>query len=180
MRSIIAFVLGNFTLTFFVLGLIASAIALAFSREPRTFPVVIEALFSYFLLFSFAVSFFYNFVFHVFFGELAAEFIGWADSPFQAEVGFASRASRSSGSLPSRAAAICASPLLWERPAYLGRGGGSPLSDGHGRQFRPRQCRDHVLQRPLTSGHRLHISVAAASERAETRAVSVAQRADCC
>ena len=90
MRSIIAFVLGNFTLTFFVLGLIASAIALAFSREPRTFPVVVEALFSYFLLFSFAVSFFYNFVFHVFFGELAAEFIGWADSPFQAEVGFAS------------------------------------------------------------------------------------------
>ncbi len=90
MRSIIAFVLGNFTLTFFVLGLIASAIALAFSREPRTFAVVVEALFSYFLLFSFAVSFFYNFVFHVFFGELAAEFIGWADSPFQAEVGFAS------------------------------------------------------------------------------------------
>ena len=44
MRSIIAFVLGNFTLTFFVLGLIASAIALAFSRQPRTFPVVVEAL----------------------------------------------------------------------------------------------------------------------------------------
>jgi hypothetical protein len=90
MRSMIAFVLGNFTLTFFVLGLIASAIALAFSRERRTRPVIIEALFSYFLLFSIAISYFYNFVFHVFFGELAAEFIGWADSPFQKEVGFAS------------------------------------------------------------------------------------------
>jgi Family of unknown function (DUF6790) len=90
MRSMIAFVLGNFTLTFFVLGLIASAIALAFSRERRTRPVIIEALFSYFLLFSIAFSYFYNFVFHVFFGEMAAEFIGWADSPFQAEVGFAS------------------------------------------------------------------------------------------
>jgi uncharacterized protein DUF6790 len=90
MRSIIAFVLGNFTLTFFVLGLIASAIALAVSRQPRTFPVVVEALFCYFLLFSIAISYFYNFVFHVFFGELAAEFIGWADSPFQKEVGFAS------------------------------------------------------------------------------------------
>ncbi len=90
MRSMIAFVLGNFTLTFFVLGLIASAIALAFSRERRTWPVIIEALFSYFLLFSIAVSYFYNFVFHVFFGEMAAEFIGWADSPFQKEVGFAS------------------------------------------------------------------------------------------
>jgi hypothetical protein len=88
-EDIIAFVLGNFTLTFFVLGLIASAIALAFKPQ-WTFPVVVEALFSYFLLFSFAVSFFYNFVFHVFFGELAAHFIGWEDSPFQAEVGFAS------------------------------------------------------------------------------------------
>ncbi len=90
MRSLIAFVLGNFTLTFFVLGLIASAIALAFSRAPRTFAVVVDALFSYFLLFSIGFSYFYNFVFHVFFGELAAEFIGWADSPFQKEVGFAS------------------------------------------------------------------------------------------
>jgi len=31
-----------------------------------------------------------NFVFHVFVGDLAAEFIGWPNSPFQAEVGFAS------------------------------------------------------------------------------------------
>ena len=89
MAGVIAFVLGNFTLTFFVLGLIASAIALAFKTK-RTFPVVVEALFSYFLLFSIAVSYFYNFVFHVFFGEMAARFIGWANSPFQLEVGFAS------------------------------------------------------------------------------------------
>ncbi len=90
MRDFIAFVMGNFTLTFFVLGLIASAIALAFHRGPRTSKVIVEALFSYFLLFSVGVSYFYNFVFHVFFGELAAKFIGWADSPFQAEVGYAS------------------------------------------------------------------------------------------
>jgi hypothetical protein len=31
-----------------------------------------------------------NFVFHVFFGQMAAAFIGWADSPFQFEVGTAS------------------------------------------------------------------------------------------
>jgi hypothetical protein len=89
MAGVIAFVRGNFTLTFFVLGLIASAIALA-SKPQWTFPVVVEALFSYFLLFSIGISYFYNFVFHVFFGELAAKFIGWADSPFQLEVGFAS------------------------------------------------------------------------------------------
>lgn len=89
MAGLIAFALGNFTLTFFVLGLIASAIALAF-KPRRTYAVIVEALFSYFLLFSIAISYFYNFVFHVFFGELAAGFIGWADSPFQREVGFAS------------------------------------------------------------------------------------------
>ena len=90
MRDVIAFVLGNFTLTFFVLGLLASAIALWCARPPRTRAVIVEALFAYFMLFSIGVSFLYNFVMHVFFGEMAARFIGWADSPFQAEVGFAS------------------------------------------------------------------------------------------
>jgi len=90
MRGVIAFLLGNFTLTFFVLGLLASAIALWFTRQARTLAVIAEALFSYFLLFSIGVAYFYNFVMHVFFGEVAARFIGWADSPFQAEVGFAS------------------------------------------------------------------------------------------
>jgi hypothetical protein len=51
---------------------------------------VVEALFSYFLLFSIGFSLFYNFVLHSFFGEMAAGFIGWKNSPFQAEVGFAS------------------------------------------------------------------------------------------
>ena len=90
MRDAIAFALGNFTLTFFVLGLLASAIALWRTRQPRSFAVVIEALFSYFLLFSIALANLYNFVMHVFFGRQAAAFIGWADSPFQTEVGFAS------------------------------------------------------------------------------------------
>lgn len=90
MAGIIAFVLGNFTLTFFILGLVAAFIALW--REPKPWPpkTVWEAVLSYFLLFTVGLSYFYNFVFHVFFGELAASFIGWADSPFQAEVGYAS------------------------------------------------------------------------------------------
>jgi hypothetical protein len=50
---------------------------------------MVEDLFAYFLLFSVGISFFYNFVFHVFFGDMAAELIGWKQSPFQAEVGFA-------------------------------------------------------------------------------------------
>ena len=90
MRGVIEFVLGNFTLTFFVLGLIASAIALWHARQPRSDAVIVEALFSYFLLFSIAIANFYNFVLHVFFGKMTAAFIGWEDSPFQLEVGFAS------------------------------------------------------------------------------------------
>jgi hypothetical protein len=90
MKDAIAFILGNFTLTFFVLGLLASAIALWCRPAERSRAAIVEALFSYFLLFSIGFANFYNFVFHVFFGEMAARFIGWEDSPFQLEVGFAS------------------------------------------------------------------------------------------
>jgi Family of unknown function (DUF6790) len=90
MKDAIVFVLGNFTLTFFVLGLLASAVALWHARRPRSLAVVVEALFSYFLLFSIGLANLYNFVLHVFFGKMTAGFIGWADSPFQREVGFAS------------------------------------------------------------------------------------------
>jgi hypothetical protein len=89
-EPLIRFVLSNFTLTFLVAGLIASVIAYSTTPAPRTGAQLVEALFSYFLLFSIGVGFFYNFVMHVFFGEMAARFIGWADSPFQTEVGFAS------------------------------------------------------------------------------------------
>jgi hypothetical protein len=89
-ESFIRFVMSNFTLTFLVIGLIAAAIAFWAKPAPRSRAQLIEALFSYFLLFSVGFSFLYNFVMHVFFGAMAARFIGWADSPFQAEVGFAS------------------------------------------------------------------------------------------
>ncbi len=90
MADIIRFALQNFTLTFLAIGLVASIIALSRAPRPLTAPVVIEALFRYFLLFSIGFSFLYNFVVHTFFGEMAARIIGWQDSPFQAEVGFAS------------------------------------------------------------------------------------------
>lgn len=88
--TLIRFVLSNFTLTFLMVGLLASALAYFSKPSPRSTAQLVEALFSYFLLFSIGFSFFYNFVMHVFFGEMAARFIGWADSPFQTEVGFAS------------------------------------------------------------------------------------------
>jgi len=51
---------------------------------------VSEAFFSYYLLFAIDINNLINFIFHVFFGDIAAKFIGWENSPFQAEVGFAS------------------------------------------------------------------------------------------
>ena len=72
------------------------------------------------MLFSVGVSFLYNFVMHVFFGETAARFIGWADSPFQAEVGYASLGFSLLGFLAFRgsrdlrlAAILGVSPFLW-------------------------------------------------------------------
>jgi hypothetical protein len=88
--SLIAFVLGNFTLTFFVIGLVFSAVAIARAPGPRGGPLVIEKLLSWFVFWTIGVLYLYNAVFHIFFGEMAARFIGWADSPFQLEVGTAS------------------------------------------------------------------------------------------
>jgi hypothetical protein len=90
MASIIRFLLENFTLTLLAIGLVASAISLLRTPLPWTARMIVEAIFSYFILCSIGLSYLYNFVAHVFFGEMAARFIGWADSPFQREVGFAS------------------------------------------------------------------------------------------
>lgn len=90
MAAFIAFVLGNFTLTFLVIGFAVSALAIARLSAPRSRAAVWDALLRWFLFFSIGVSMFYNFVAHVFFHEFAARMIGWADSPFQIEVGLAS------------------------------------------------------------------------------------------
>jgi len=90
MADLIRLLLQNFTLTLLALGLVAAAVALWRTPRPWTGATVVEALLAYFILFSITIGFLYNFVLHVFFGEMTARFIGWADSPFQTEVGFAS------------------------------------------------------------------------------------------
>jgi len=90
MAELIRSVMSNFTLTFLVLGIAAALIAVARKADGFTRENLAEALLAYFILFTIAIAYFYNFVVHVFFGEVAADFIGWADSPFQAEVGYAS------------------------------------------------------------------------------------------
>jgi hypothetical protein len=165
MRDAVAFALGNFTLTFFVLGLLASATAVWRTRQPRTPAVVLEALFSYFLLFSIAFANLYNFVLHVFFGKMAAAFVGWEDSPFQLEVGCKPRLCSAGiagvqGELRSATGGHRRAGLL-----SMGRCRRSRLSDDHHAQFCSRQCWCHFLQRCLGSDLGLHISLATTQHR---------------
>jgi hypothetical protein len=90
MESIAWFLLANFTVNLLVVGLIASAISLSRTPRPWSHATVVEALLAYFLLFSIGVAYLQNFIMHVFFSDMTADFIGWADSPFQKEVGCAS------------------------------------------------------------------------------------------
>ena len=86
MAQIIELLLRNFTVTFLVIAAIATAVSVARRGERH----LLEAAIAFYCLFAVGFSFLYNFVMHVFFGEMTAGFIGWADSPFQAEVGWAS------------------------------------------------------------------------------------------
>ena len=90
LQTIAYVVLGNFTVTFFVIGLAVSGIAIARMPSPRSRAAIWESLLRWFLFFSIGCSMLYNFVGHVFFHEAVARLIGWADSPFQIEVGLAS------------------------------------------------------------------------------------------
>jgi hypothetical protein len=89
-EKLIKFALSNFSLTFLAIAFICALISLINKPKPLGKKIVIEAFFSYYLLVGMGLSYIYNFVCHVFFQEMSAAFIGWANSPFQLEVGFAS------------------------------------------------------------------------------------------
>jgi hypothetical protein len=82
--------IGNYFFTLLIVGLVAAWISLLRKPKPLKINTVAEAFLSYYMLFPVGISNLINFVFHVFFGDTAAKFIGWDNSPFQAEVGFAS------------------------------------------------------------------------------------------
>src|SRR6058998_772220 len=88
--SLLIFWVTNYFLTFLIIGLLTGVISLINKPKPLGISVVADALFSYYLLFTIGISNLVNFVSHVVFGDFSAEFIGWPQSPFQAEVGFAS------------------------------------------------------------------------------------------
>jgi hypothetical protein len=82
--------ISNYFFTLLIIGLVAALVSLLAKPKPLRINTVVEAFFSYYMLFTIGMSNLVNFVFHVFFGDTAAKFIGWENSPFQAEVGFAS------------------------------------------------------------------------------------------
>ncbi|QLZ68182.1 hypothetical protein FOLKNPGA_00960 [Legionella sp. PC1000] len=90
MADMIILAIRNFTLTCFILGLVFSFIEWLIKSRPMQKAKVIEIIFSWFLLFNIGLAYLFNFVMHVFFGYFTAQFIGWPQSPFQMEVGFAS------------------------------------------------------------------------------------------
>ena len=82
--------IGNYFFTLLIIGLVAAWISLLRNPKPLKINTVSEAFLSYYMLFPVGISNLVNFAFHVFLGDMAARFIGWENSPFQAEVGFAS------------------------------------------------------------------------------------------
>lgn len=89
-RDVVTFALSNFSFTFLIVGLIVSLGAIVRAQRPVSVATLVEKLISWHVFFALGVTHLINFVFHVFFGRMAAAFIGWADSPFQLEVGMAS------------------------------------------------------------------------------------------
>jgi hypothetical protein len=83
--SLFLFILiSNYFLTFLIIGLIAGLISLLNKPRPLKINTVGEALFSYYMLFTIGLSNLVKFVFHVFFGDTAAKFIGWGNKvPFK-------------------------------------------------------------------------------------------------
>jgi hypothetical protein len=123
--ALLFFLIGNYFFTFLIIGFLAAGISLLNKPKPLRIKTVAEAFFSYYLLFTIGINNLVNFVFHVFFGDIAATFIGWENSPFQAEVGFASLGVGIAGviafkaSLPFRFATLIPPSIF-----SLGAGGG--------------------------------------------------------
>ena len=90
MRELIVFLISNYSLTFLLLGFVAAGTAIARHAKPVPRAFVAERLLRWHVWIAVGLDNLYNFVMHSVFGELSARFIGWANSPFQLEVAFAS------------------------------------------------------------------------------------------
>ncbi len=88
MQEVLALPLRNFEVTSLVLSLVAAVVS--YARAPAANRNIREEVLAYFLFFGVGFAFLYSGVMHIVFGPMVAAYIGWSDSPFQAELGFAS------------------------------------------------------------------------------------------
>lgn len=88
--ELIGLVLSNVPVVCCLIWLLVAGIAVARLPKSRESHAVAERFLGWYCFIVIGVYLFYNFVGHVFYGETLARFIGWANSPFQAEVGYAS------------------------------------------------------------------------------------------
>ncbi|MCF7553652.1 DUF6790 family protein [Pseudonocardia sp. WMMC193] len=86
----IAFLIGNYMTTLFVVGLLVAAVKILRGRRGHS-PVAMSGLFlNSFVFWAIGVAQVVNFVMHSVFGDYAAKTIGWAQSPFQLELALSS------------------------------------------------------------------------------------------
>lgn len=88
--EILAGIIGNYLTSCFVLGLLIASIQAARLPRPRPPGAVAQVFLDAYLLYTIGVGMTINFIMHAVFGDVAAESIGWSQSPFQLEVAFAS------------------------------------------------------------------------------------------
>jgi hypothetical protein len=120
MAALIGFVLGEFEFEFFVLGLLCAIVSILRIKGRAG-----DRLLAYYVLFSVGGLHLVNFVYHVFFGAMSARFIGWADSPFQTELGFASLGFALVGFIAWRGSyGMRVAAVLGPTPFLLGAAGG--------------------------------------------------------
>ena len=127
-NQIISNVISNPALSLFIIGTLVSIIVLITKNKPLSNFTIVDVLFSYYLLFSIGINYLVNFILHCCFCDTIARFIGWENSPFQLEVGFASLGFAVigflafKGSIGMRAAAVIGPSIVFvgcSRRAYL-------------------------------------------------------------
>jgi hypothetical protein len=90
MKQLSTFLVKNFSLTFLCLGLLVSSVSLLRRPRPVSQAAVADKLLSDYVLYALGFMSLFNCVVHTVFAQTSAAFIGWANSPFQYEVGYAS------------------------------------------------------------------------------------------
>jgi hypothetical protein len=112
--------IANYPLGCFVVGVILALASIARAgRRDRS--LIVEKLLARHIFWSIGVCYLVNFVFHAFFGQMAAAFIGWSDSPFQFEVATASLSFSVVGFLAAWRLAAILGPGIFVLGAAVGR-----------------------------------------------------------